>query len=282
MVDGIRPENLQEALEELSTRAYTVMAGGTDLMVQRARGFALAPEFDKPLLFIEHLSELKKIYVENNEIHIGACAILTDIMLSDIVPAVFKEMIGQMASPPTRNMATLAGNICNASPAGDTLPYLYAVDAKIVLQSIEGKRTMLISEFITAPKKTILKENELVTDIIIPNKVYGKHVYRKLGQRKGMSLTKASLLGMADIQDGKIVDIRIALGSVSAIIARSQEIEESMKHKKVETVQKEIAMILAQYDTLIKPIDDARSTAVYRKKVSLGMIADFLTNIDKD
>lgn len=280
MVDGIRPRDLNEALELLSKQEYTIMAGGTDLMVQRARGFALAPKFEKPLLFIEHLSELKKIYIENDEIHIGACAILTDIMQSEIVSSVFKEMIGQMASPPTRNMATLAGNIVNASPAGDTLPYLYAVDAKIVLQSRDEKKTLPIAEFITAPKRTVLKSNELVTDIIIPNKVYDRNVYRKLGQRKGMSLTKASLLGMADIQDGKIVDIRIALGSVSAIIARSHEIEDSLKNKKLETVKNEVAMIVEQYDPLITPIDDARSTAVYRKKVSLGMIADFLKNLD--
>lgn len=282
MVDGLRPKNLNEALELLSKDEYTVMAGGTDLMVQRARGFALAPEFDKPLLFIEHLSELKKIYIENDEIHIGACAILTDIMQSEIVPPVFKEMIGKMASPPTRNMASLAGNICNASPAGDTLPYLYAVDAKIVLQSCDEKRTMLVSEFITAPKRTVLKANELVIDVIIPNKVYSYNVYRKLGQRKGMSLTKASLLGMADIEDGQILDIRIALGSVSAIIARSIEIEESLKNQSTEAVKNDVAIILAQYDHLIKPIDDARSTALYRKKVSLGMIADFLENLDKE
>ena len=280
MVDGMRPNNLQEALDILSKQECTIIAGGTDLMVQRARGFALAPKFENPLLFIEHLSELKKIYIENDEIHIGACAILTDMMQSEIVPSVFKEMIGQMASPPTRNMATLAGNIVNASPAGDTLPYLYAVDAKIVLQSCDEKKTLPIAAFITAPKRTVLKSNELVTDIIIPNKVYDHNVYRKLGQRKGMSLTKASLLGMADIQDGKIVDIRIALGSVSAIIARSKKIEESLINKSTEAIKKEIPKILAQYDHLITPIDDARSTAAYRKKVSLGMIADFLKNLD--
>ncbi len=280
MVDGIRPKSLKKALEILSEQQFTIMASGTDLMVQRARGFALAPEFEKPLLFIEHLSELKKIYIENDEIHIGACAILTDIMHSEIIPPVLKDIIGQMASPPTRNMATLAGNICNASPAGDSLPYLYAVDAKIVLQSSDEKRTMHVSEFITAAKKTVLKANELVTDIIIPNKVYSHNVYRRLGQRKGMSLTKASLLGMADIEEGKIIDIRIALGAVSAIIARSKEIEESLKNKNTEDLKTEVAEILAKYDPLIKPIDDARSTAKYRKKVSLNLIKDFLENLN--
>ena len=268
MVDGIRPESLQEALDILSKEQYTIMAGGTDLMVQRARGFALAPDFDKPLLFIEHLTELKKIYTENNEIHIGACAILSDIMESEILPSIFKDMIAQMASPPTRNMATIAGNICNASPAGDTLPYLFAVDAKVKLESIDSTRILKVSEFILSPKKTCLRSDELLTDIIIPNKEFGFNYYRKVGQRKGMSLTKVSLLGMADVSDDKILDIRITLGSVAAGIVRSPEAEKYMIGKTMDEIKNMIETIIEKYDSLIRPIDDAMSTANYRKKAS--------------
>lgn len=281
MVDGIRPKNLQEALNVLSKQDCTIMAGGTDLMVQRARGFALAPKFDKPLLFIDHLDELKKIYVEGDDIHIGAAAVLTDIVENEIIPKVFRDMIKKMASPPTRNMATLAGNICNASPAGDTLPYLYAVNAKIVLQNAKGLRTLSMNEFIVGLKKTCLKTDELVTDILIPNKVYDHNYYRKLGQRKGMSLTKASMLGLADVNDGKILDIRIALGSVSAKVLHSEEIEKKLKNRTLEDLKKDITNILADYDLLITPIDDARSTARYRKSVSLRMIKEFLESLTK-
>ncbi len=281
MVDGIRPENLQQALEILFKQEITIMAGGTDLMVQRARGFALAPKFEKPLLFIAHLAELKKIYVENDEIHIGACAILTDIIESEIAPTVFKKMIGQMASPPTRNMATIAGNICNASPAGDTLPYLYALDAKVKLQSMNSTRILPIIDFIVSPKKTCLNSNEILTDIIIPAKEFSNNYYRKLGQRKGMSLTKVSLLGMADISDNKILDIRITLGSVAAGIVRSKEIEKNMIDKNVNEIKEMPELVLKQYDTLICPIDDARSTAIYRKKASLRLIKHFLENLNE-
>ena len=279
MVDGIRPENLKEALDILSKQECVVMAGGTDLMVQRARGFALAPDFGKPLLFIEHLNELKKIYVEGNDIHIGACAILTDIMENEVVPSIFKDMIGQMASPPTRNMATIAGNICNASPAGDTLPYLYAVDAKVKLESMDSTRVLKVSEFILSPKKTCLRSDELLTDIIIPNKEFGLNYYRKVGQRKGMSLTKISLLGMADVSDGRILDTRITLGSVAAGIVRSQEAEKYMIGKSVDEIKHTIETIVEKYESLIRPIDDARSTAIYRKKTSLRLIKDFLEKI---
>ncbi len=281
MVDGIRPDNLHEALNILAKQECTVMAGGTDLMVQRARGFALAPKFDKPLLFIDHLEELKKIYVEGDQIHMGACAVLTDIVENEIVPKVFRDMIQKMASPPTRNMATLAGNVCNASPAGDTLPYLYAVDAKIVLQNAKSSRTVSMDEFIVGLKKTCLKADELVTDIIIPNKVYEYNYYRKLGQRKGMSLTKASMLGLADVQDGKVVDIRIALGSVSAKIVHSTDIDNKLKNRTVKELNEDVSRILADYDMLIKPIDDARSTAKYRNVVSLRMIKDFIESLNQ-
>jgi len=206
MVNSLRPETLSEALEILSKNHCTVIAGGTDLMVQKARGFSIKPEFAKPLIFIEHLDELNHISLENGEIHIGACAILTDLIQSNLIPDTFKEVIGQMASPPTRNLATIGGNIVNASPAGDTLPYLYAVDAKIELKSVNDTRLIPINEFITAPKTTILKEDELLTNIIIPNKEYDITIYRKLGQRKGMSLTKAAFHGMADISNEKISD----------------------------------------------------------------------------
>jgi len=279
MVNGLRPKNLDEALEILSKQQCTVIAGGTDLMVQRARGFAIAPAFDKPLLFIEHLSELKKIYIDDEGIHIGACTILTDIIQNETIPSIFKEMIEQMASPPTRNMATIAGNICNASPAGDTLPYLYAVNAKVKLKNINSTRIVNVSDFIISPKKTCMRSDELLTDIIIPDKEFGHNYYRKLGQRKGMSLTKVSLLAMADVSDGKILDIRITLGSVAASIVRSPEAEKYMIGKGTSEIKAVTETILGKYNNLIRPIDDARSTAIYRKKTSLRLIKDFLEKI---
>ncbi len=279
MVEAFRPQNLIEALYILSENECTIIAGGTDLMVQRARGFALKPDFVFPLLFIEHLSELKQIYNNSNEIHIGACVILTDIMQNEIIPEIFKEMIGKMASPPTRNMATIGGNLCNASPAGDTLPYLYAVNAKAILQNANGVRTVPIEEFITGVKKTCLQKNEILTDIIIPDKKFDVNIYKRLGQRKGMSLTKVSLLGLADISKNRIRDIRIALGSIAPTIVRSSDIERKMINKSLDEIKQISYEISNQYDKLIKPIDDARSTAKYRKKVSLNLIKHFLENL---
>ncbi|MBN2601891.1 MAG: FAD binding domain-containing protein [Candidatus Marinimicrobia bacterium] len=282
MVDGFRPALLQEALKIRSEYDCTPIAGGTDLMVQKARGFALKPDFEKPLLFIGHLPELHKIIIENNQIHIGAGALLTDLLNSKKIPAIFKEAIGLMASPPSRNLASIGGNICNASPAGDTLPYLYAVNATLVVMSAKGERTNPINEFITGPKQTALRRDELLTKIIIPNKIFDVNFYRKVGQRKGMSLTKAAFLGMADIENGKLTDIRITFGSVAPVIVRSWEIEKYIIGTPLREIKAAITEIQNQFEPLLRPIHDARSTAVYRKKVSLRLLEDFLKNISKE
>lgn len=279
MVEAYRPETLNDALDILSKESCTILAGGTDLMVQRSRGSSVLPSFEKPVLFISHLKELKRLYKEKDGIHIGAGAILSDIMKSDIVPDILREMIGKMASPPTRNMASIGGNICNASPAGDTLPYLYAMDADVVLKRLKGERKISISDFINGPKKTVLENNEIMTEIIIPEKEFQINSYTRLGQRKGMSLTKVSFLGMADIENNKIIDIRIALGSVAPKIVRSNEIEHDIIGKNISDINAQCEDITARYMPLITPIDDARSSAAYRKKVCMRLINNFLENL---
>ncbi|RKY58802.1 MAG: hypothetical protein DRP96_07935 [Candidatus Neomarinimicrobiota bacterium] len=278
MVKGFRPETLKEALKLRAQYDCLPIAGGTDLMVQKARGFALKPDFRKPLLFIGHLPELQRLEVINRQIHIGAGVILTDLLNSETIPDIFKEILALMASPPSRNLASIGGNICNASPAGDTLPYLYAMDAQVVLQSTDGERIIPIAGFITGPKQTDLKNSELLTKIIIPQTEFDINMYRKIGQRKGMSLTKAAFLGMANVADGKIQDIRIAFGSVAQTVVRSGKIEQSIVGKSTKDIVKNISEISRQYAALIRPIDDARSSAAYRKKVSLRLLEEFFVS----
>ncbi|MBU4445106.1 FAD binding domain-containing protein [bacterium] len=276
MVDGFRPADLQEALEFRAQHPSIPIAGGTDLMVQKARGFGLKPDFNKPLLFIGHLRKLRQISVRDGNIHIGAGVLLSELLKNGIIPESLKMAVRQMASPPSRNLATIGGNICNASPAGDTLPHLYAVDAKLILKSVSSERIVHIGEFITDPKQNTLGHDELLTKIIIPNKLFNVNYYRKVGQRKGMSLTKAAFLGMADIERDIVTDIRIAFGSVAPKIVRSQEIEKTYIGKPTFEMNTAIPEILAKYAPLIRPIDDARSTAAYREKVSLRLLEDFL------
>jgi len=279
MVEGFRPKNLREALEIRAKQSSIPLAGGTDLMVQKARGFGLKPDFNKPLLFVGHLRELRQILARDGKIRIGTGVLLNELLKNGKIPEVLKMAVRKIASPPSRNLATIGGNICNASPAGDTLPYLYAVDAILVLKNSQTKRKISVEEFITGPGKTILKSDELLTEIIIPDKVFSINYYKKVGTRKGMSLSKASFTGLADIENKKITDIRIAFGSVAPTIVRSREIEASIIGKPVSEIKAAIPEILKKYAILIRPIDDARSSAAYRKQVSLRLFEDFLMRL---
>ena len=145
MVDTFKPRSLREAVEILSDIQTDSMsdsksdssaipiAGGTDLMVQKRRWGGLVPGFDHPVLLIGHLEELNGVSNSKNEIRIGSCSTYTALLSHAAVPEMLKLCISQIASPAIRTRGTIGGNICNASPAGDTLPVLYALDASVIL-----------------------------------------------------------------------------------------------------------------------------------------------------
>jgi len=282
MVDGYRPRDLIEALKIRNKVDCLPIAGGTDLMVQKARGTGLGPGFIKPLLFIGHLPELIRIEKKDGFLHIGPAVLLSDLLHNPLIPPTFKKAIELMASPPSRNLATLGGNICNASPAGDTLPFLYAADAEILLENHEFERRLAIEDFITGPKQTDLKPDELLTDIIIPDVNFPVTYYKKVGQRRGMSLTKASFHSLADVLDGYVEDLRLAFGSVAPTVVRSRDIENSLIGETVTDLKFRFDEIRDLYDTLIQPIDDARSSAEYRKNVCFNILKDFLNHLEKN
>ncbi len=274
-----KPQNLIEALSIRAWEDVIVFAGGTDLMVKKKNWSGLPPAFEKPVLFIAHLQELKKIRACENCISIGASCTLTELLENELVPEILKESISNMASPAVRNVATIGGNICNASPAGDTLPFLYAIDATVVLKTISGERYLPIKEFILGPAQTAIGKKELLTEIRIPHEGFNVWTYRKVGTRKAMALSKLSFLGMAKINNNAIVDVRVAFGAVAPTVVRSRDIEKEVIHIPRQHICKTIPEILEKYSRLIKPIDDQRSTAEYRKTVSLRLLEDFLKEV---
>ena len=125
MAGTFQPINLKDALEFLHSQNSLVLAGGTDFMLKRAR----MTREDRPVLCVGHLEELHQIKISGQELRIGAACTLTQLLQSPLLPEYLKRPIAGMASPAIRNIATIGGNICNASPAGDALPMLYALDA---------------------------------------------------------------------------------------------------------------------------------------------------------
>jgi CO/xanthine dehydrogenase FAD-binding subunit len=265
MAIAYRPLSLTEALRIRSSGNTQVLAGGTDLMVKRRRFSPVVC----PVLLISQLEELRQIVRRGDELRIGAS-------WSPLLPDYLREPLAQMASPAIRNVATIGGNLCNASPAGDALPMLYALDAMLYLQSEAGGEEVPVQDFILAPGRTRLHEAQLLTEIRIPLRRGWRCTYRKVGMRRANSLSKLSFYALSDRPAGCLRDIRIAFGAVAPTVVRSREAELEILSGISLPPEDQLRRALACYDKLLHPIDDARSSQVYRRAVSLRLLAQYL------
>ena len=229
MINHFVPTSLKEALELLNKHDCYIMSGGTDLMVQKHVSAGLLPNFDKDVLYVMGLKELDYIKKDGNgNIRIGAATKYVEIENSPLVPEIYKTVIREIASPNIRNMATMTGNIGNASPAGDSLVPLVLNDASVVLSSINETREVLVRDFIYGVRKINRKPNEMITEIIIkPQEL--NYFWRKVGSRKAESITKVSFLGGYKIENNIIKDLRISFGSVAIKTVRNLELENKYK-----------------------------------------------------
>lgn len=279
MVDVLRPRKLDDALSWLKEKKALPLAGGTDLMVHYRGYSGTGSRIDRPVLFTDAIEELRQIEVLDDSLRIGAAALLSEIENHEEVPEVLRLAVSEIAAPALRNRATMAGNICNGSPAGDSLPPLYIFNARVVLAGPKGTRTLPVEDFITGPGQTVLADDELMTHIEMPKVKEGIFYYRKVGTRAANALSKLSVAAMAEIEKGKIKDFRIAFGAVAPTVVRKLEIEEQVIGTAVE--QLDVSAIRGKYDSFIRPIDDQRSTARYRKEVALNLLGEFISKIQE-
>ena len=279
MIQHFVPTTLKEALKILDERDCYIFAGGTDLMVQKHTGSGLLPNFDKDILYVMNIKELDYIKIDaEGNLRIGAMNRYCELINSSLVPDIFKTVFKEIASPNIRNMATLVGNIGNASPAGDSLLPLNLFNARVVLSSVNGNREVLVEDFIQGVRKIDRQKNELITEVIVP-KCGLNFYYRKIGSRKAETITKVSLMGGYKIEGGKIKDLRIVFGSISTKVVRNHFIEEKYQGMSVNELRARIDDIINEYDHEIKPITDQRSTMEYRKKVAKNLLRDFLKQV---
>lgn len=281
MVEIYKPKTLKEVLQILNKEQVVIFAGGTDLMVKRKQWSGMTPKFEKPIVFIADIHELKKIEKSEDKLTIGSAVTYTELIESLLIPEYMKNIFRQVASPAIRNIGTIGGNIGNSSPVGDTLPLLYALEAKVNIQTEVSKRQVDIKDFILGPGANDLKEGELITSIEIPLKEFSVIDYRKVGTRKSTALAKLSFLGIAEIKDNKIHNIRISFGAVAPTIVKSKDIEDKVVKKSLNGEEIDKNELIALYDKLIRPIDDQRSTKDYRKTVCLNLLNNFLEKIIK-
>ena len=281
MVSTLIAKNINEALELKLKHNAIIFAGGTDLMVEYLRGSNLIAKFERPVLFINELNELKGIKEDENNIIIGALTTFDEIIKSPIAPQVLKDSALGIAGPPIRNIATIGGNICNASPSADSLPSLYAMDAVLILKSKDSQREVKIKDFISGVSKTTIKDDEILTHIMIPKKNYEYSFYKKIGTRKANALSKLAMCALVCKENDKY-RFKISFCTLGVTITRDESIEEKFIVSDINEWKSNIKVIQEAYSSIMKPRDSARSTALYRKKCALNLIEYFLEDALKN
>ncbi len=253
--------SLGEALSILHDDQRTPIAGATDLYVALNFG-TLEP---KRFLDIWAVNELRDISMNGKTLVLGALATYTSLIRSPLVERhlpMLVEASRQVGGPQIQNRGTLGGNVANASPAGDSLPVLAAVDAVVVLRSADAERRIPLTKFYTGYRATVMQPNELIVAIEIPP-VEGRQWFRKVGTRAAQAISKIVVAGV------RAAVPRIAFGSVGPTVVRVPETERSLASGA--TID-EAARVLSRE---IVPIDDIRSTAEYRMRVATNLLRRF-------
>ncbi|MEA3507183.1 MAG: FAD binding domain-containing protein [Elusimicrobiota bacterium] len=208
-----RPQTLIEALEIYSSGNYSIIAGGTDVIVELRK----EKKAEQDILDITGLDELKGIRKEGKNIVIGALSTFSEVFSSPLIEKeapLLKEAVRNVGSLQIRNRGTIGGNICNASPAADSVPALVALDSMLTLASPQGERKIKLDKFITWPYATDIKEEEILKSISFsPPEFTGYHFY-KLGRREALAISRMNVAVMLKIKGGKIEKAFISPGSV--------------------------------------------------------------------
>ena len=271
--------SLTEALTLLSDEpgVWRPFAGGTDLMVLFEAGRLAHKKF----VNIWNLAELRGIQLTDEHVVIGALTTYTEVQANQTLQQEF-PMLCRAASETgglaIQNRGTLGGNIANASPAGDSPPALLVYDAELELVSAKSTRLVPYNDFHTGYKQMLMGPDELIKSIRLPRvSVQRRHYYRKVGTRKAQAISKICFAACAHAEEKRIKDIRIALGSVAPTVVRCLKTEEALSGRvpDAETIRAAKAALQSE----IAPINDIRSTADYRLRVTLNVLEDFLLTL---
>lgn len=266
-----QPNDLNSALDVLKNNSdLTIAAGCTDLFP-----ITNNMSLDKNILDITNIKSIKGFQFNGKETKIGSATTWTDIINENLPNCydMLKACAKEVGSIQIQNLGTIGGNICNASPAADSIPCLLALDAKLELSSANNQRIIPIDEFILGSRKTKLEQGEILTSIIIPKeKENGSSSFRKIGARKYLVISISMVACRILISNNIIEDISISVGSCSEVAKRIFSIERQLIKKDInEDIFNQVDF--SQLNE-ISPITDIRSTHVYRLKASKLLIKD--------
>jgi len=273
--------SLADALEYLSRHGdeTAVLAGGTDLVIRIRSGREVPPR----VLDISRLGELRVIRKEaaaaaaSGVLRLGALVTHAEAVESPLVRAhapLLAEACAAIGSPQIRNLGTLGGNCITASRAGDSLPALLALDAEMVLLSLEGERRVPMTEFFTGPRTTARRRDELLGYILVPVAASDERsCYLKLTQRKALAISLVSVSFRLRMDPGaprRCLEAAVAFGSLAPMVIRARAVEAALAGRELDeaTIARAAEAALGE----VSPRDDVRASAEYRRAMVQALV----------
>jgi len=264
-----RPTRMDEALKIAARGGYSVLAGGTDYYPAR-----VGRRTDEDVLDLTALTELRGVDRKRGHWRIGATTTWTELIEAKLLPLFdcLKLAAREVGGVQIQNAGTIAGNLCNASPAADGVPALLALDARVELASAGGHRTLPLGEFILGPRKTALCPGEIVAAVLVPEP---KHEacsgFLKLGARKYLVISIAMAAAVIERERGVVRTARVAVGACSPVARRLPKLEAALIGKRLSG-----DLVRPGHLEPLSSIEDVRASAGYRTEAALVIVRRLL------
>ncbi len=272
-----RPVAIDDALRLLETRPCTVIAGGTDLLVS---GASAGPKGN--VLDLSAISSLTGIQLESYDgrsfLRIGATVTWSQLLRAQIPEAyeALRLAAREIGGRQIQNRGTIGGNLCNASPAADSVPVLLALEAELELCSPRGLRRMPVAQFLIGSRRTALAPDELLTAVCLPQPgAQTRSVFLKLGHRRYLVISIATVAAAVSLDaQGIVTHCAVAIGACSAVACRLPSLEQAILGLKAQELDRALrrGLLRPQMFEPIAPIDDVRGTAKYRREAVVHLV----------
>ncbi|MCC8430511.1 FAD binding domain-containing protein [Reyranella aquatilis] len=274
MGDYLRPRDLDEALQAL-TRPFTVLAGGTDFYPAR-----VGRSVTEDVLDIAGIAALRGISESDEGWRLGATTTWSELVEASLPPLFdgLKQAAREVGGRQIQNAGTIAGNVCNASPAADGMPALLALEATVEVASRVGMRRLPLGAFVTGVRRTALMPGELVTALHVPRpENEARSAFLKLGARRYLVISIAMASVVVEISDRAVAAARIAVGACSPVAQRLPDLEQALVGAPADARLGE--RIKPRHLAPLSPIDDVRGSAGYRNDVALVLLRRLLSEV---
>jgi CO/xanthine dehydrogenase FAD-binding subunit len=263
-----KPVSIDEALARLTEGRWRILAGGTDFYP--ALG---ARPLREDVLDINGLAGLRGISSDEGYLRIGARTTWSEVLRADLPPALdaLKLAAREVGSVQIQNSGTVAGNLCNASPAADGVPPLLVLDAEVELRSAGATRRLTLPEFIQGNRRTALRPGEMMTAVLVPKRsMTGRSAFLKLGARRYLVISIAMAAVRISVENGRIAEAAVSVGACSPVALRLPEAERALVGQPA--AGPAIDAIPVSAFNALSPIDDVRGSAGYRREAAREIV----------